>query len=116
MKELTISLDPQSVIPLYEQIYQYVKEDIQSGRLACGVKLPSSRSLARYLEISRSTVELAYEQYSLRDILRQSLEKAYLSHRLMEYISSEGKSNREQSARKSREKSIAMIFHRAESI
>ena len=105
MKELTISLDPQSVTPLYEQIYQYVKEDIQSGRLACGVKLPSSRSLARYLEISRS-----------RDILRQSLEKAYLSHRLMEYISSEGKSNREQSARKSREKSIAMIFHRAESI
>ena len=62
MKELTISLDPQSVTPLYEQIYQYVKEDIQSGRLACGVKLPSSRSLARYLEISRSTVELAYEQ------------------------------------------------------
>ena len=33
MKELTISLDPQSVTPLYEQIYQYVKEDIQSGRL-----------------------------------------------------------------------------------
>ena len=62
MKELTISLDPQSVTPLYEQIYQYVKADIQSGRLACGVKLPSSRSLARYLEISRSTVELAYEQ------------------------------------------------------
>ena len=31
--------------------------------------------------------------------MRQSLEKAYLSHRLMEYISSEGKSNREQSAR-----------------
>lgn len=62
MKELTISLDPQSVTPLYEQIYQYVKEDIQSGRLACRVKLPSSRSLARYLEISRSTVELAYEQ------------------------------------------------------
>ena len=62
MKELTISLDLQSVTPLYEQIYQYVKEDIQSGRLACGVKLPSSRSLARYLEISRSTVELAYEQ------------------------------------------------------
>ena len=64
MKELTISLDPQSVTPLYEQIYQYVKEDIQSGRLACGVKLPSSRSLARYLEISRSTVELAYEPVS----------------------------------------------------
>lgn len=62
MNELTISLDPRSDIPMYEQIYQYIKEDIQSGRLACGVKLPSSRSLAGYLEISRSTVELAYEQ------------------------------------------------------
>ena len=62
MNELTISLDPRSDLPLYEQIYQYIKEDIQSGRLACGIRLPSSRSLAGYLEISRSTVELAYEQ------------------------------------------------------
>ena len=31
MNELTISLDTRSRIPLYEQIYDYIKTDIQSG-------------------------------------------------------------------------------------
>lgn len=62
MNELTISLQPKSGRPLYEQIYSYIKEDIQKGRLKSGDKLPSTRALCRYLEVSRSTVELAYEQ------------------------------------------------------
>ena len=49
-------------IPLYEQIYEYIKTDIRNGKISCGEKLPSTRALAKYLEISRSTVELAYEQ------------------------------------------------------
>lgn len=62
MNELTINLHTASGIPLYEQIYQYIKKEIQEGRIASGEKLPSSRSLCKYLEVSRSTVELAYEQ------------------------------------------------------
>lgn len=62
MNELTISLNTKSKVPLYEQIYQYIKQDIQSGRIKSGEKLPSTRSLCKYLEVSRSTVELAYEQ------------------------------------------------------
>ena len=62
MNELTINLQSKSNIPLYEQIYSYIKKDIQSGRIQSGEKLPSTRSLSRYLEVSRSTVELAYEQ------------------------------------------------------
>lgn len=62
MNELTISLDTRSRIPLYEQIYDYIKTDIQSGRIPYGEKLPSTRFLSKHLEISRSTVELAYEQ------------------------------------------------------
>lgn len=62
MNELTINLEPKSEVPLYEQIYQYIKGDIQKGRISAGEKLPSTRSLAKYLEVSRSTVELAYEQ------------------------------------------------------
>ena len=42
--------------------------------------------------------------YSLRDILRQSLEKRICRHRLMEYISSEGKSNRTERQKEQREK------------
>ena len=62
MNELTINLKTNSATPLYEQIYDYIKNDIQSGRIPYGEKLPSTRSLSGYLEVSRSTVELAYEQ------------------------------------------------------
>lgn len=51
-----------SKMPLYEQIYLYIKENIISGKLGYREKLPSTRLLAKHLEVSRSTVELAYEQ------------------------------------------------------
>ena len=62
MNELTMNLKTDSKTPLYEQIYTYIKRDIQNGRIACGEKLPSTRALSKHLEVSRSTVELAYEQ------------------------------------------------------
>lgn len=62
MYELTISLDQESKVPMYEQIYQYIKNDIQKGNIRSGEKLPSTRNLSRHLDISRSTVDLAYEQ------------------------------------------------------
>ena len=62
MNELTISLKTGDKIPLYEQIYAYIKDEIRKGTIPSGEKLPSTRSLCRHLEVSRSTVELAYEQ------------------------------------------------------
>ena len=62
MNELTMNLRTDCKIPLYEQIYQYIKSDIQNGKIKKGEKLPSTRALSRHLEVSRSTVELAYEQ------------------------------------------------------
>ncbi|MFI3172477.1 MAG: PLP-dependent aminotransferase family protein [Eubacteriales bacterium] len=62
MIDLVIPLNTNREIPLYEQIYSYIKEDIQKGNLVCGQRLPSSRKLALSLEVSRSTVELSYEQ------------------------------------------------------
>ena len=62
MNELTIHLAPHSGTPLYEQIYRYIKENIRTGRISCGEKLPSTRALCGHLEVSRSTVEMAYEQ------------------------------------------------------
>lgn len=62
MNELVITLESKSPVPLYEQIYNYIKNDIQEGKLVHGHRLPSSRKLSNYLEVSRSTVELAYEQ------------------------------------------------------
>lgn len=62
MNELTISLKQGDKIPLYEQIYEYIKNEIRKGRIKSGEKLPSTRALCQHLEVSRSTVELAYEQ------------------------------------------------------
>ena len=60
--ELPFSLDIKNKSPLYEQIYQYIKSEIHTGMLPAKSKLPSTRALAQHLQISRSTVELAYEQ------------------------------------------------------
>lgn len=62
MPDLTIHLESNSSRPLYEQIYDHIKEEIQNGGLPCNQRLPSTRKLAKDLEISRSTVTLAYEQ------------------------------------------------------
>ncbi len=62
MRELTIHLDQKSRTPMYEQLYEYMKQDIQQGRLGAGERLPARRALSQYLDVSRSTVDQAYEQ------------------------------------------------------
>lgn len=59
---ITIPLEPDSDQPMYIQIYEYIKNEILTGRLSCPERLPSARSLAAYLQVSRSTVDTAYEQ------------------------------------------------------
>lgn len=60
--ELIVPLYAQDKRPLYEQIYQYIKDEIREGRLAAGTRLPSTRVLADNLKVSRSTTQMAYEQ------------------------------------------------------
>ena len=62
MRELAINLNPDTKEPLYEQIYSYIRSEIRKGQLLPGERLPSTRSLSAFLEVSRSTVDLAYEQ------------------------------------------------------
>ncbi|MDD3340563.1 MAG: PLP-dependent aminotransferase family protein, partial [Lachnospiraceae bacterium] len=62
MKELTIVLESKGKTPLYEQIYEYLKREMLEGNITPGERLPSTRSLAVHLQVSRSTIDLAYEQ------------------------------------------------------
>ena len=48
--------------PIYEQLYDHIKEDILNNVIPKGEKLPSKRKLAAHLKISILTVETAYEQ------------------------------------------------------
>jgi GntR family transcriptional regulator / MocR family aminotransferase len=57
-----IALDSRNSIPKYRQIYEWFRRAILEGQLRPGQRVPSSRSLAAELKISRIPVSGAYEQ------------------------------------------------------
>ena len=59
---LTYELKKSPGVPLYEALYRCIRTDILSGVLKPGEKLPSKRTLAQNLEVSKITVEGAYNQ------------------------------------------------------
>ena len=59
---LYININRDSGRSLSDQIYQYIKESIFRGSLQAREKLPSSRELARFLNVSRNVVIESYEQ------------------------------------------------------
>jgi len=56
-----IELQRQSEVPLKRQIYQALRKQIVSGKLKAGDALPSTREFARELNVSRNTVNEAYD-------------------------------------------------------
>ena len=79
MKELPIhiQLDARSSKTLYEQIYEYIREEIRAGRLLVDEKLPSARFLAQYLQVSRTTVDMAYGQLVAEGYLTARPKRGY---------------------------------------
>lgn len=47
--------------PIYEQLYNYIKNMLEDGMLSSSSKLPSTREISENLNISRNTVVRAYE-------------------------------------------------------
>lgn len=45
---------------LYQQLYHYIKDNIEDGTLTPHEKLPSKRKLSEYLNISQNTIQSAY--------------------------------------------------------
>lgn len=62
MLEITPALDNSKEEPLYIQLYEYIRNEIQSGKIPPLSKLPSQRKLAEYLKVSRNTIDAAYQQ------------------------------------------------------
>ena len=71
---LTYELKKSPGVPLYEALYRCIRQDILSGVLPAGEKLPSKRALAQNLEVSKITVETAYSQLLSEGFIR-SVEK-----------------------------------------
>ena len=74
---VTYELKKAPGVPLYEALYRCIRGDILSGKLKPGEKLPSKRALAQNLEVSKITVETAYNQLLSEGYLRSEEKVGY---------------------------------------
>ena len=90
MITLACNLHRKSNIPLYEQLYLYIKTEIIEGRLSYGTKLPSKRQLIDVLQISQNTVEAAYDQLRAEGYIEVIPRKGYYVQAFeeLEYVAS----------------------------
>ncbi len=63
--------------PIYKELYKKIRQDILSGSIKTGEKLPSKRNLARNLGISTITVENAYDQLICEGYIYTEEKKGY---------------------------------------
>ena len=54
-------LDHGAEAPLYRQLFEQIAQQIRSGQLARGTRLPATREMAGLLGLNRTTVSAAYE-------------------------------------------------------
>ena len=74
---VTYELKKAPGVPLYEALYRCIRGDILSGKLKPGEKLPSKRALAQNREVSKITVETAYNQLLSEGYLRSEEKVGY---------------------------------------
>ena len=79
---LTYELKKSPGVPLYEALYRCIREDILSGALTAGEKLPSKRALAVNLEVSKITVEAAYNQLLSEGYIRSQEKVGYFVEKM----------------------------------
>lgn len=74
---LMFQLDKNTKEPLYEQLYAAIKQIIIERTIHTFDKLPSKRKLAEFLNISQTTVELAYGQLLSEGYIRSKPRVGY---------------------------------------
>lgn len=77
MEKVVINLSPDSDKKLYEQVYDKFRNDIESGVMNSGDKMPSLRTLARDNDISITTVESAYNQLLVEGYIESRPKSGY---------------------------------------
>lgn len=69
--ELALDIDRSSIVPIYRQIGERLREQILTGALPEGTRLPPERSLAVSLAVNRSTIVHAYRDLVLAGLIEQ---------------------------------------------
>lgn len=70
-------LEKNSEFPLYQQLYEQLRQQISEGILSKGVKLPSTRTLSAEYHVSRNTVIQAYQQLEIEGYVRSIVGSGY---------------------------------------
>jgi len=76
------TLNIHDILPLYRQLYLQIREQILSGKLPAHARLPSIRNLAVELEISRNTVENAFQELCAEGYLYSRSRSGYFVSRV----------------------------------
>jgi GntR family transcriptional regulator / MocR family aminotransferase len=80
-----VPLHVQGATPLYRQLYDGLRGAILHGQVQAGTRLPSTRALAQALQISRTTVLIAYQQLLAEGYLEGKWGSGtYIAHTLPE--------------------------------
>lgn len=72
-----ISIDKESSTAIYEQIYEQLKNQILSGVLSPGTRLPATRTFADDYHVSRNSVLTAYRQLLSEGYIRSRTGSGY---------------------------------------
>lgn len=74
-----IHLDAALHVPLYAQLADALRDAVASGRIPTGTALPSVRQLAADLQLSKTTVETAYDRLTSEGYLEARPQRGYYS-------------------------------------
>ena len=77
-----LNLNESSEEPLYQQLYRFFCDAISNGQIAAGEHLPSIRRLAEDLNVSRTTVETAYQQLCVEGYMESRPQRGYYALQL----------------------------------
>lgn len=91
MNELLYVLDAKNSVPLYKQLYLFIRNDIRASIIANNQKLPSKRNLSKFLGISQNTVQTAYNQLLEEGYIISIERKGYYVSQLEDIIKYETK-------------------------
>lgn len=81
-----LNLDKQSPMPLHQQLYQYIKEAILSGKLSNGEKLPTEEEYRVAFGLSRPVIRQAYKQLLDEHLIyRQKGKGSFVKHKDFHY-------------------------------
>lgn len=83
---LLIELNKTSDTPLYEQIYNQMRDKIIHGKLRVGTKIPSKRKLGEFLHVSQTTIESAYEQLMAEGYIESVPRKGFFVQNVEELV------------------------------